>query len=131
MVLGYEEGLGAPRTTAKAVGDGMTPIQEVMQQAKHRRWHHLAEERIEDVSPHIPLGPRFWELEPVEKDRIEKLFADETVVAKINGFKGNKAGSKIKVVDAAYWMKDVVRWVAFVMQSYWTRSERRPEILPH
>ena len=83
----------------------MTPIQKVMQQAKHRRWHHLAEERIEDVSPHIPLGSRFWELEAVERDRIENLFADETVRDKINGFKGNKAGTKIKVVDAAYWMK--------------------------
>jgi hypothetical protein len=25
-----------------------------------RKWRHLAEERIEDVTPSIPLGKCFW-----------------------------------------------------------------------
>jgi uncharacterized protein (DUF2252 family) len=32
------------------------PVQLVLEQALKRRWRHLAEERIEDVKPTIPLG---------------------------------------------------------------------------
>ena len=76
-----------------------------MQQSRRRRWHHLAEERIEDVRPQIPLGKRFWTLDKKERAGIEALFQDETVTAKIRKFKGRKPGTKISVVDAAYWMK--------------------------
>jgi hypothetical protein len=35
------------------------PIVAVLKKAFHRRWRHLAEERIEDVEPSIPMGKRF------------------------------------------------------------------------
>ncbi len=105
MIDGYETALVAPNTKVKANGDDLTPIRAVLDQSRHRRWHHLAEERIEDVKPHIPLGKRFWTLERKEHSGIEALFEDETVTAKILGFKGRKKGTKISVVDAAYWMK--------------------------
>jgi hypothetical protein len=37
----------------------------------------LATERIEDTSPTIPLGSRFWSLSKLEKQEIGGLFADE------------------------------------------------------
>jgi uncharacterized protein (DUF2252 family) len=105
MIDGYEQALAAPRTTVKKNGDDLTPIQVVLQQSRRRRWHHLAEERIEDVKPQIPLGERFWSLDEKEREAIEKLFDEEAVVAKITAFKGRKTGSKLSVIDASYWMK--------------------------
>jgi uncharacterized protein (DUF2252 family) len=105
MIDGYEAGLKAPRTAVKTTETDLSPIKKVLQQAKGRRWHHLADERIEDVSPHIPLGTKFWALDEDERTRIKSLFADEKVANKINEFKGYEARSKLKVVDAAYWMK--------------------------
>src|ERR1700689_1313862 len=105
MIDGYEAALAAPRTKVKTNGDDLTPIQAVLEQSRRRRWHHLAEERIEDVKPQIPLGKRFWTLDEKERAGIEALFQDEIVTAKIRQFKGREPGTKISVVDAAYWMK--------------------------
>src|ERR1700744_4457886 len=66
MIEGYESALAAPKTKVKANGDDLSPIQAVLDQARRRRWHHLAEERIEDVKPQIPLGKRFWTLDKNE-----------------------------------------------------------------
>jgi uncharacterized protein (DUF2252 family) len=105
MIDGYEHALVAPRSAVKKNGDDLTPIQVVLQQSRRRRWHHLAEERIEDVRPEIPLGPRFWALDEKERKAIEELFKDEKVVAKITALRSRETGSKLTVVDAAYWMK--------------------------
>jgi uncharacterized protein (DUF2252 family) len=105
MIDGYESALVAPKTEVKANGDDLTPIQAVLEQSGRRRWHHLAEERIEDIKPQIPLGKRFWVLDKRERAGIEALFQDETITAKILKFKGRGKDTKISVVDAAYWMK--------------------------
>jgi uncharacterized protein (DUF2252 family) len=105
MINGYEEALRAPRRVPKARADGLEPIRAVLDQSRRRRWHHLAEERIKDVKPEIPLGKRFWKLEKRERLALEELFREELVVNKILAFKDRKAGTKIEVLDAAYWMK--------------------------
>jgi uncharacterized protein (DUF2252 family) len=105
MIDGYEAALATPKVAVKATGDDLAPIRAVLEQSRRRRWHHLAEERIEDVKPQIPLGKRFWALEKKERASIEKLFQDKAIIAKILEFKGRKPATKISVVDAAYWMK--------------------------
>jgi uncharacterized protein (DUF2252 family) len=105
MIDGYEQALRTPNVEPKAKGNGLEPIQAVLAQSRHRRWHHLAEERIEDVKPEIPLGKRFWALEKRERTAIERLFKDKAVANKILETKGKKPGTKLSVVDAAYWMK--------------------------
>jgi uncharacterized protein (DUF2252 family) len=105
MIEGYERALTTPRTAIKAAGDELAPIRTVLEQSRRRRWHHLAEERIKDVKPEIPLGKRFWILNEKEHAGIKELFKDEAVIAKISEFKGREPGTKISVVDAAYWMK--------------------------
>jgi hypothetical protein len=49
-------------------------VQRVLKRALKRRWHHLAEERIEDVSPEIPMGKRFWPVTGAEKKEIQRIF---------------------------------------------------------
>jgi uncharacterized protein (DUF2252 family) len=105
MIDGYEQALRTPNVEPKAKGNGLEPIQAVLAQSRHRRWHHLAEERIEDVKPEIPLGKRFWALEKRERTAIERLFKDKAVANKILESKGKQPGTKLSVVDAAYWMK--------------------------
>jgi uncharacterized protein (DUF2252 family) len=125
MIDGYEQALRTPKVTPKAKGDVLEPIRAVLDQSCHRRWHHLAEERIEDVKPKIPLGKRFWALEKRERVAIESLFQDESVASKILELKGKKSGTKIAVVDAAYWMKgcsSLGRLRYAVLQHAWPRS---------
>lgn len=106
MIDGYERGLAIPRRAAKVNGtDELTPIRSVLKQSKRRRWHHLATERIKDVTPHIPLGERFWALTAKERKDIAQLFAQDAVVAKVREAKGRDEKTTISVVDAAYWLK--------------------------
>ena len=105
MIQGYEHSLVAPKKKIAAKGADLFPIQTVLRQSRRRRWHHLAEERIENVKPTIPLGKRFWTLGKKEREEIEAVFADKTVKAKIAHFKGREPDTDVRVVDAAYWMK--------------------------
>jgi uncharacterized protein (DUF2252 family) len=105
MIEGYEGALRAPRAKLKPSDDDLAPIRAVLQQSRKRRWHHLAEERIEDVRPQIPLGRRFWALEEKEQDAIHALFEDSVVAGKVVALKRGASGAKVTVVDSAYWMK--------------------------
>jgi uncharacterized protein (DUF2252 family) len=105
MIKGYEESLAAPQSAVKKNGIDLTPIQVALEQSRRRRWHHLAEERIEDVKPVIPLGKRFWAVKDEERKAIDTLFQQEAVRAKITALKSRSNDAKVTVVDAAYWMK--------------------------
>jgi uncharacterized protein (DUF2252 family) len=105
MIVGYEKALASPRKEPELAEGGVRPIDAVMQQALRRRWRHLAEERIEDVTPTIPLGRRFWALAPEERDAIEELFKTDAARAMITNLNNNEKDAKIRVLDAAYWMK--------------------------
>ena len=101
MVVGYEHALAAPKAAGKVRADG-GPVEEILQQAMRRRWHHLAEERIEDVTPTIPLGRNFWALAPREREAIDELFRSAEAATLLASMHGDE---KVRVLDAAYWMK--------------------------
>jgi len=107
LVEGYQSALQHPSatTTADAKGDDLRPIQAILQQAIRRRWRHLAEERIHDVKPTIPLGRRFWSLTEDERKSIETLFMEDGPRRLITQLKSRDDDAKIRVLDAAYWMK--------------------------
>jgi uncharacterized protein (DUF2252 family) len=107
MMEGYQAALHHPVATAAddASGDDLAPIQTVLQSALRRRWKHLAAERIEDVKRTIPLGKRFWQLTESERSAIDDLFTQEAPRKLITQLKGRDDDAKVKVVDAAYWMK--------------------------
>ena len=107
MMEGYQAALHHPIATPAddAEGDDLAPIQSVLQSALRRRWKHLAQERIDDIEPNIPLGKRFWKLSDTERAAIDELFAQEGPRRLITQLKGRDDAAKVKVVDAAYWMK--------------------------
>jgi hypothetical protein len=65
----------------------------------------LADECIEGVTPEIPLGERFWPLSPREQRAIHEMFSAREVRRLITCLQDRDEGDKVKVMDAAYWMK--------------------------
>jgi uncharacterized protein (DUF2252 family) len=110
MLIGYERALAPARRSKKLAASEVRPVNEILQQAVKRRWKHLAEERIEDVKPKIPLGRRFWELLPAEHKAIQELFETPEAIAMVTNLRPAKVkqdapAAKVRVLDAAYWMK--------------------------
>jgi uncharacterized protein (DUF2252 family) len=103
MVRGYVKGLISPGR--QEITEKSTAIEKVMKEATRRRWRHLATERIENVKPHIPLGKRFWALSRQERSSIDELFAIQQTSDLITCLKGRAGNAKVKVLDAAYWVK--------------------------
>ena len=80
-------------------------VRLVLKRALGRRWRHLAEERIQDVRPEIPLGRKFWTLDADERDEIAALFKTEPIRDMVTGLSQRDDDAPIEVLDAAYWIK--------------------------
>lgn len=80
-------------------------VQIAMKDALRRKWKHLAQERIEDTKPTIPLGKKFWPISKDEKQEIHKLFETEKVRRLVTSLRSRDDEASIKILGAAYWMK--------------------------
>lgn len=105
MMEGYEQALSKPSGHASDKKGVVKPVQLVMKQALHRKWRHLAAERIEDVRPSIPRGKRFWSITQRENREIERIFATEEARLLVTSLHDRDNSDKVSVLDAAYWMK--------------------------
>jgi uncharacterized protein (DUF2252 family) len=103
VMEGYRCGL--LKGHAETANSKVEPIRAVMKQALRRKWRHLAEERIEDVTPKIPLGKRFWALSKEERKGIDGIVAEEETRKLITCLRSRKDKDPIAVLDAAYWVK--------------------------
>ena len=103
MVLGYEEALAVDNPDLRSRRPECVDV--IMKQAVGRTWRHLANERLEDTKPTIPLGKKFWPLSPEEKAEIERIFATEDARRLVTALRSRKDTAAVEVLDAAYWMK--------------------------
>ena len=104
MVDGYAEGLSAPPETHDVEAKKLPRIiRNLVQLSLKRRWRHLAEERMEDVKPVLPLGSKFWALSEEERTGLDTLFASEAVTEMVARLYGGSGA--IEILDAAYWVK--------------------------
>ena len=103
LVVGYISGLSGRRGTRES--KDLEPIMSVVRAAKARHWRHLAQERIEDVKPTIPLGTKFWKLTSDEREELDELFASGGLNPLVKCILGFGDDETIKLMDAAYWMK--------------------------
>jgi uncharacterized protein (DUF2252 family) len=103
MMDGYENAMGPAEE--KEWVDAPEPVIAVLKKALQRRWKHLAEERIEDVRPEIPLGKKFWPLSDEERAAIGALGQSENVRKLITHLHSRKNDAELEVCDAAYWVK--------------------------
>jgi uncharacterized protein (DUF2252 family) len=72
VIEGYQAAL---RQDADTIDDAPGSIQLVMKQSIARSWKALAEERLENKKPTIPLGAKFWPLSRSEHEGVRDLFA--------------------------------------------------------
>ena len=103
LMDGYDNALG-PAEDAEWIA-APEPVIAVLKKALQRRWRHLAEERIEDVKPKIPLGKRFWPLSDEEWAAIRSLGDSESLRQLVTHLRSRKDGAPVQVLDAAYWVK--------------------------
>jgi uncharacterized protein (DUF2252 family) len=104
MASGYVEAL-VPRGKSRPSEKTPRAVSRILDRSYRRRWHHLAEERIEDVTPKIPYGKSFWPITSAERKEIHRIFKDSEVRRLITSLKGREDGDKVEVLDAAYWVK--------------------------
>ena len=105
MMVGYSDALRPGTANTVSAGKAGKPIQLVLKEALNRKWRHLAAERIEDVRPTIPLGPKFWSLSKKEHHSIKELFESEGAKSLVCKLRPEAKKHKVKVLDAAYWLK--------------------------
>lgn len=102
MIEGYERGL---LHTDEKIHQDAGPVKIALRQALKRKWRDLAEERIEDTSPTIPLGKCFWPLTKAEKHAIELFIHDEHTRKLVTALRKRNDDDEISLADAAYWVK--------------------------
>jgi uncharacterized protein (DUF2252 family) len=104
LVAGYEsafaseteadEGSGLPKTLRASLRD-----------SEAANWNSLARERIKNPSPRIPLGRKFWPLTDDERAEIEHACEQPSIQRLARQLKSRDDEAKVKLVDAAYWVK--------------------------
>jgi uncharacterized protein (DUF2252 family) len=68
-------------------------------------WSTLAEERLQDDRPTIPLGKRFWPLSASEREEVKAFAAGEEIRRLVTHLRRRDNDAEIELVDAAYWVK--------------------------
>lgn len=103
MVEGYAEAMSDP--DGKDSGLQSDVVRSIKREAISRSWKHLAKERLEAVEPKLPIGKKFWTLDPEERGALEGVLADPEVGRMILSLDHKDKDRSVKLVDAAYWMK--------------------------
>src|SRR3954464_5104730 len=102
MVSGYEKALAGSFKRERDKSYRPRMIQGLLERSVRRRWHHLAEERLDTIKPVVPLGKRFWALTDEERSALHDLFGRPELRSRIASLQDHDAGDAIEVVDAAY-----------------------------
>jgi uncharacterized protein (DUF2252 family) len=102
IVEGYRAGL---RQDADTIDAAPKSIQVVMRKSTARSWKQLANERLENQKPTIPLGTKFWALNRRERGTIADLFQTPALHHLATSLRSREDDAPVEVVDAAYWMK--------------------------
>ncbi len=102
IVDGYQAALAEP---AAADLDKPPMVKGLLKASQQRGWRQLAEERIEDQRPLIPLGKRFWPLAEDERQSLAALMGSEPLRELITGLHSRPSEAPVELIDAAYWVK--------------------------
>jgi uncharacterized protein (DUF2252 family) len=105
MAEGYIEALGNGGQGRKPSSTPPAAVRRILERSLKRRWHHLAEERIEDVTPRIPFGKSFWPISAAERTEIHEVFKTTEIRRLVTSLKGREEEDRVEVLDAAYWVK--------------------------
>jgi uncharacterized protein (DUF2252 family) len=102
VIEGYRAAL---REDADAIDDAPKSIQLVMKKSVARSWKQLANERLENQKPTIPLGSKFWALSKAERIAIAELFQTPPLRHLATSLRSRNDDARVEMLDVAYWMK--------------------------
>jgi len=105
LVSGYEKAISDDIERGKDKIYRPKRIQDLLEQSVRRRWRQLALERLESVTPVLPVGKKFWALTPEERTALVQLFEQEPIRAMVTGLQGRESSDAVTMVDVAYWIK--------------------------
>ena len=103
IIAGYLAGLA--RQVAGDTDEQPVAMRKLLRLSTRRRWRHLAEDRIADTTPAIPLGRKFWALDKGERQALTTMLDDDAVAGQLQGLLGGDADAPVELLDAAYWVK--------------------------
>lgn len=102
MMRGYQRAFSQrPGTALQRPGQ----VASGMRTAVKRTWKHLARERIDNLSPSIPLGKSFWPLARDEQAAIKALCKTDELRHLVTSLKGRPDDASVRLLDSAYWVK--------------------------
>jgi len=105
ITVGYEAALRDEGDRRIKRSERPDVVNRLLDQAMKRKWKHLAEERLDNLKPSIPIGKKFWALTKPERRALDELFASDEVRDLLTQLKGRSGRDEIEVIDAAYWKK--------------------------
>jgi uncharacterized protein (DUF2252 family) len=103
-VIGYQLAFNSGKN-AEDVIKKPDSVKIAMKDAWRRSWKHLAQERIEDTKPTIPLGKKFWPLTKEEYKEVTRIFETKEMRKLITSLRSRDDDAAVEIMDAAYWMK--------------------------
>ena len=104
-MAGYIQALSGEFNDAEEEAGRPDIIDRSLRVAKQRKWKHLATDRLENITPEIPLGKRFWGLTSEEKASLNDLFDQDAIKTLISSVCNAQDADRIEIIDAAYWLK--------------------------
>ena len=102
LMTGYLDGINPDG--AIALPERPPPVHTAMKAATARTWKQLARDRLDDASPTIPLGKRFWPLAREELRELKQLTQQPGLLELVGHLYGSHRDDA-EIVDAAYWLK--------------------------
>ncbi|CAN5252367.1 DUF2252 domain-containing protein [soil metagenome] len=105
LIAGYQAALDPEASKADPTDDHPRLVQRLLTRSVRRRWPQLAEERLKGDKARIALGKRFWPLEREERAALADLLQGADVRDLLTRDTRGAVGDRIKLIDAAYWMK--------------------------
>jgi uncharacterized protein (DUF2252 family) len=97
MVDGYERAIAEYEDGNP--GEEPDVVRTVRRRALGRKWRHLARERLEDVTPTIPLGKKFW------PEELKSVVTSPQVAQLALSLDQGDQEREPRLADAAYWIK--------------------------
>ena len=101
LMEGYESAYD-PRAEAASIPK---TIRRLLKKSRDATWSSFAEANIENETPTLPIGKRFWPLRKDERREIDALFETEAIADLATRLRSRDKGDKVKVLDAAFWRK--------------------------
>lgn len=102
LMAGYLDGVNPDGDMA--LPKRPSAVHTAMKAATARTWKQLARDRLEDESPSIPLGKRFWPLAREEQRELRQLTRQPELLELVGHLYGSNR-EDAGIVDAAYWVK--------------------------